>query len=34
MAMISPSKRVALGHTSRCNAFMWPYSSNASAMNA
>ena len=34
MAMISPSKRVALGHTSRCIAFMWLYIEYASPMNS
>ena len=34
MAMISPSKRVALGHMSRCSAFMWAYRPNASVMKS
>ena len=34
MAMISPSKRVALGHMSRWRMFMWPKSPNTSFMNA
>jgi hypothetical protein len=30
IAMISPSNRVALGHTSRCSAFTWAYSPKTS----
>ena len=32
--MTSPSKRVALGQTSRCMAFMWLYIEYASPMNS
>ena len=34
MAMISPSKRVALGHMSRWRVFMWANFPNAWFMNA
>ncbi len=34
IAMISPSKRVALGHMSRWSAFMCAYMPKASVMNS